>query len=101
MINGIKSSWRSVISRAPQGWIQNPVLFNIFIFDPDDGGECTLTEFADNAKLGGVSESPEGHAPIQWDLDRLEKGADRNISTFNKVKYKVLHRGRKKQLMHH
>lgn len=59
----------------PQGSILNPVLFNILIFNPDDGGECTLTKFTDNAHQGGVADPPEGHAAIQQDLDRQERGA--------------------------
>lgn len=84
VINGIKSSWRSVINSVPQRSILNLILFNIFIFDLDDGGWFALTEFADNAQQGGVADSPEGHAAIQQDLNRMEKGADRNIRAFNR-----------------
>ncbi|GAB0208210.1 F-BAR domain only protein 2-like [Grus japonensis] len=50
--------------------------------------------FADDAKLGGVADMPEGHAAIQRDLNRLEKWADRNLMKFNKGKCEVPHLGR-------
>ncbi|GAB0176105.1 cAMP-dependent protein kinase inhibitor alpha [Grus japonensis] len=60
----------------------------------DDGAECILSKFADDTKLVGVTDTPEGHADIQRDLGRLEKWADRNLMQFNKGNCKVLQLGR-------
>lgn len=53
VINGLYSGWKPVTSRITQGWIQDPMLFDIFINNLDDEVESSFPKFADDTKLGG------------------------------------------------
>ncbi|RMC12666.1 hypothetical protein DUI87_10190 [Hirundo rustica rustica] len=52
----------------------------------DEGIGSTLNKFADDPKLGGMPDPPEGSAAIPWDLDRLKSWTEKNLMRFNKDK---------------
>lgn len=74
-----------------QGLVMGLVLFKIYINDLYEEIESTLRNFVDDAKLGGVSDTPEDCATIQQDLDRLESWAERNLMRFSRSKCRGLH----------
>jgi len=82
------------MSGLPQGSVLGTVLFNIIVGDVDAWIECTLSKFADDAKLCGAVDTLEERGAIQGGLDKLERWACENIMKFNKAKCKVPHTGR-------
>ncbi len=55
------------------------ILFNNFINDLDEGIESTLFKFADDTKLEGLADTPEGCTTSEQGMDRLEGWAGRKF----------------------
>lgn len=54
----------------------------LFIHDLDDGTTCNPSKSAVDTELGGVADTPQGHAAIQRDLEKLERRAAKNYIAF-------------------
>lgn len=60
------------------------MLFTLFIYDLNDEKECSLSKFADDAKLEAVADRPDDYTMIQRDLNRLENWMQSSLMKFNK-----------------
>ena len=87
-VNSKLSGWRKVLSWVPQGSVQGPVLFLLFINDLDmEITEQQITKkFADDTKIAQFIESPEDSAALQATLDKLGAWAERWGMQFNTAK---------------
>ena len=63
----------------------------------DNAIECSLSECADDPRLGGAVEMQEGKDAIHRGLDRLERGACENLLRINNANCKYYNESRRGQ----
>lgn len=83
--SGTKSSWRTVTRGVLHRSILEPVLFSIFIHNPKDGTEYTLSMFSNDTKLEEMTDAPGMCAASQRNLDRLKNLSKRNLTKLSKM----------------
>ena len=89
------SSWQPVVSGVPQGSVLGPVLFLVYINDIVNGLESGISLFADDAKVFRRIRSEEDVGVLQRDMDRLSEWSRKWLLTFNVLKCKTMHIGRR------
>ena len=97
VLNGEKSTWRSVLSGVPQGSVLGPILFVIFInfFDRYILNEVhILSKFADDTKIGRIVNNVNDSTILQNAIDKVVLWSEEWQMKYNTDKCKVLHFGR-------
>ena len=93
VVNNKMSMWADILSGIPQGSVQGPILFIIFINDQPDVVRSTVKIFAYNTKLFPEVRSVDGSEKLQQDLDNLVLWSQKWQLGFNESKCKVIHLG--------
>ena len=95
-VNGIFSSWQSVLSGIPQGSILGPLLFIIFINDLAEmcDKESKLYLYADDAKIFSHICNIKDKENLQSDLDKVNEWSNKWLLKLNIQKCKVMSYGR-------
>ena len=90
-MEGLKSSWKDVLSGNPQSSVIGPILFEIFINDMPKVVLNFAKLFADDCKLYGTLNRAVN--VMQTDLNNLEEWSNKWQLPFNESKCKVFHFG--------
>jgi ribonuclease P/MRP protein subunit RPP40 len=96
VLNGKESRWTDVLSGVPQGSVLGPILFLIYINDIDCAIDCVTTfmkKFADDTKLGTVTDNVSQCEKLQEQINSLIRWAEIWQMSFNIDKCIVMHLG--------
>ena len=93
VLNGVKSSWASVLSGVPQGSVLGPLLFVMFVNDMPDVVQSSILIFADDTKIYRPVRQASGVQSLQSDIDALVRWSAQWQLPFNTSKCKSLHIG--------
>ena len=88
-MEGAASLWRLVLSGVPQGSVQGPLLFIIFINDLELQISNTVLKFADDTKVFGTVIDEDDRGVLQEDLHKLSEWADSWRMEFNVEKCEI------------
>ena len=81
------------VRNTSKGSVLAPLLFIVYINDLEENVGGLISKFADDTKIGGVSDSARDCQKIQQDIDRLETWAQKWQMAFNPDKREVMHFG--------
>ena len=93
VVDGLVSSWKSVLSGVPQGSVLGPILFLVYINDLEEGVIGKILKFADDTKLFTKTKEIGDKKNVQDDVDKLVKWSEKWQMLFNFGKCKCLHIG--------
>lgn len=97
VLNGIKSSWREVLSSVIQGSVLSSILFAIYINDIDlslEDLKTMIIKFADDCKFGRPIENPKDNEVLQNEINNIEKWSNENSMKIHHDKTFVIHFGK-------
>ena len=93
VVDGEVSSWKSVLSGVPQGYVLGPILFLVYVNDLEEGVTGKILKFADDTKLFTKTKEIGDKQKLQDDIDKLVKWSEKWQVLFNFGKCKCLHTG--------
>ena len=97
VVDGVNSSWASVMSGIPQGSVLGPTLFVMFVNDLPDTTASKTQLYADDAKIYAPVLNPASSQVLQQDLSNIQKWSRTWQLPLNSQKCKALHIGKNNQ----
>ena len=92
-MDGVVSSWKSVLSGVPQGSVLRPILFLVYLNDLEEGVTRKILKFADGTKLFEKTKEIGDKQKLQDDTDELVRWPEKWQMLLNFGKCKCLHTG--------